>query len=350
MRYFRGMRWTCRFVWLLGGAALTAVSLLPAALAAEKGAVVVDQVEYKGWKNNLCLRNANAELIVTLEVGPRIISYKPIGKANVFAEFADQLGKSGEKHWMIRGGHRLWAGPEDFTRTYALDNGPVTHRSLGRGTVRLTQAPDAAYGIQKEIDLTLAPEGTRVAVIHRITNVGDKPTELAAWALTAMAPGGVEYIPLPPKRPHPSGLNKSPSPEDFAPDQSLILWPYFDFTDPRWSFGQRYIRLRQDPKATRPTKIGIAHRGNWVAYLNNGTLFVKRFAYLDGKVYPDRGANFETFTNADMLEVETMGPLTKLAAGEKVELTEEWQLFVDMPQVVDEADIDKQVRPLAEKK
>ena len=38
-----------------------------------------------------------------------------------------------------------------------------------------------------------------MTLTHRLTNVGQKPTDLAPWALTVMAPGGVEIIPLPPK-------------------------------------------------------------------------------------------------------------------------------------------------------
>jgi len=33
------------------------------------------------------------------------------------------------------------------------------------------------------------------------------------------------------------------------------------------------------------------------------------------RTYPDLGASFETFTNADFLEQETLGPMTKLAPG-----------------------------------
>src|SRR6266700_1693345 len=83
----------------------------PPTKAAEKGQVSVEKVEYKGWKNNLRLSNGEAELILTLDVGPRIISYKLASGKNVLKNFDDQIGKSGEKEWQIRGGHRLWVGP-----------------------------------------------------------------------------------------------------------------------------------------------------------------------------------------------------------------------------------------------
>jgi hypothetical protein len=165
-----------------------------------------------------------------------------------------------------------------------------------------------------------------------------------------MAPGGLEIIPLPPKRPHPGPPENARSAKDYAADLALILWPFFDFTDPRWTFGRRYITLRQDAIAAGPTKIGLAHKCGWVGYLNAGTLFVKRFQYQEDKSYPDGGVNLETFTNAEMLEVESLGPLTRLEPGQTVELIEEWQLYSDVPPVKSEADIDKVIRPLVEAK
>ena len=87
-------------------------------------------VPYAGWARNLRIANADVEMIVTLDVGPRVIRYAAPGGPNLFGETADQLGKSGEPHWMPRGGHRLWTAPEDKTRTYAPDNRAVEHRVL----------------------------------------------------------------------------------------------------------------------------------------------------------------------------------------------------------------------------
>jgi len=308
-----------------------------------KDAFRVDRIEYKGWKNNIRLSNDEVELIATLDVGPRIISYRLKDGKNVFKEYADQLGKSGEKDWQIRGGHRLWIGPEDLTRTYALDNGPVQFKKIEPGLLRLTPGADTAYGIQKEIDVKLSPRGSRVRVVHRLTNIGDKPARLSPWPISVMAPGGIEIIPLPAKKSHPGSTKNARTPEDFGPNQTMVLWPYFDFKDPRWTFGSHYLTLRQDKRG--PTKVGLAHRLGWVGYLNGGTLFVKRFHYEKGKPYPDGGCNFETFTNEDMLEMESLGPLVRLAPGAKVEMIEEWELFKEVPAFTDEAGIEKNVRP-----
>ncbi|MCS6864337.1 MAG: hypothetical protein RMJ56_04100 [Gemmataceae bacterium] len=305
----------------------------------------MEVVEYRGWKNNLRLSNRDVELIVTLDVGPRVISYRFHGGMNVMKNYESMMGGTDEPEWQIRGGHRFWIAPEDLTRTYFPDNRPVQWAALGPLAARFTPPPETEYGIQKVMELRLAETGSRVEVTLRVTNIGTQPTELAPWGPTVLAPGGMEIIPLPPKRPHPGHVRNAKSPQDFAPNQELILWPYFDFADTRWTFGHKYIFLRQD--VTRgPTKIGLAHREGWVGYLHSGVLFVKRFDYREGAVYPDRGTRYQTFTNEDMLEMETVGELVTLAPGQSAELVESWELYRNVPPIQTEADVDRFILPL----
>lgn len=302
-------------------------------------------VSYRGWSNNLKLGNPDVELIVTLDVGPRIISYRLPGGVNVLKNYDSMMGGVGEPEWQLRGGHRFWLAPEDLTRTYFPDNRPVKWEAIGERAARITPPPEAEYGVQKVMEVRLAPHGTRVEILLRVTNIGKTATELAPWGPTVMVPGGVEIIPLPPKRNHPGHPRNAKSPADYAPDQELILWPFFDFADTRFTFGKKYIFLRQDVNKG-PTKIGLAHRMGWVGYVNSGVLFVKRFDYREGAVYPDLGTRYQTFSNEDMLEMETVGELTSLAPGQSAELSEAWELHGGVQPVNNEADVDRHVLPL----
>jgi hypothetical protein len=305
----------------------------------------VEVVEYRGWKNNLLLSNGDVELIVTLDVGPRVICYRLPGDVNVMKNYDSQMGGTGESEWQIRGGHRFWLAPEDLTRTYFPDNRPVKWEEIGTHAARIIAPPEEEYGVQKTMELRLGSKGTRVEVILKVTNTGNQPTELAPWGPTVLAPGGVEIIPLPPKKPHPLHPKNAKSPADYAPNQELILWPYFDFADTRWTFGSRYIFLRQDVNKG-PTKIGLAHRVGWVAYLNSGVLFAKRFDYREGAVYPDRGTRYQTFSYQEMLEMETVGELVTLKPGESAELKESWELHGGAAEVRTEDDVDSVILPL----
>src|ERR1043165_8902201 len=125
----------------------------PVAKAEGDTAVQLESAPYGGWKNNLRISNGDAELLVTLDVGPRILSYRLQKGKNIFKEYPEQLGKSGESAWMMRGGHRLSIAPEDPKRSYVPDNGPVGYQVLDKslGLVRLTSAPDTMNGITKEM-------------------------------------------------------------------------------------------------------------------------------------------------------------------------------------------------------
>ena len=94
-------------------------------------------VEYRGGKNNLRLSNGDVELIATLDVGPRAISYSLPGGVNVFKNYDSHLGGTGEAEWQLRGGHRFWLAPEDLTRTYFPDNRPVKHEAIGPEAARI---------------------------------------------------------------------------------------------------------------------------------------------------------------------------------------------------------------------
>jgi hypothetical protein len=300
-----------------------------AALAAAEGRIKVEKVAYGGWPNCIRLSNGTVELIATTDVGPRIIRYGFVGQDNEFFEDPQQMGQAKSHEWLAFGGHRLWVAPEAKPRSYFPDSQPIQHQQKG-GTLRLIQPVETTNGIQKTIELTLAESGSHVKVVHRLTNHNLWDVELAAWALSVMSPGGKAIFPQEPYSPHPDIPDTPGQVIDkrfYLPVRTLVLWSYTNLHDPRWVFTGKYLILKQDPAATRPLKIGLSNRQNWGAYLREGHLFVKKAAYREGAVYPDHGCNYETFTNAAMLELEGLGPMTRLPPEGSLSYQEDWYLF-----------------------
>jgi hypothetical protein len=300
-------------------------------------AVKIEKTPWKGWPNCYRISNGEVELIVTTDVGPRIMRYAFIGGPNIFKEYAEQLGKTGEKEWMGRGGHRIWIAPEDIKLSYPADNFPVKIDIKG-DVVTLTSSVEPDTGLEKQIVVKLAASGTSVEVDHRIRNTKKTPVEWAAWALTQMAQGGVGITGFPPRGTHPQVL---------APTNPLVMWAFSDLSDKRWQFTKKYMMLHQDPKNTVPQKLGHFNPNTWGAYLLNGELFIKKYKASDWSRHPDFGCSYETFTNGDMLELETMGPLTKLAPGASLDHVENWSIHknVKLTSFTDEA-LDKTLLPL----
>ena len=284
-------------------------------------AVKIEKVSYQGWPNCYRISNGEVEVIITSDIGPRIMRYAFPGGQNVFKEFPEGLGKSGEAAWQPRGGHRIWFAPEDRVLTYAPDNGPV-HITVKGGVLEATEPTEALTGLEKQITVKMAASGTGVEVLHRIRNTNNHGMELAPWALSMMAQGGVGIHGFPPRGTHPEVL---------APTNPLVMWAFSDLSDKRWQFTKKYLILRQDPdNHGQPQKLGTFNAHTWAAYLLGTDLFVKRYEADPKGTYPDLGCSFETFTSADFLEQETLGPLTKLAPGKSVQHTERWTLHRDV--------------------
>lgn len=318
------------------------LSLLAAALAMGAASVIaavtVEKIPYAGWPNCYRLSNGEVELIVTSDVGPRIIRYGFEGGQNFFVELEEDLGKTGGDNWRLYGGSRLWVGPEDPVYSYGADNDPVQIEISGSRLTAL--APVEHTGVQKAIAVELSEEGSAVRVVYTLANRTIWPLRVATWVLTMMAPGGAGITTLPPRGTHPEVL---------APTNPLIVFAFTNMADPRWTWLEKYIVLQQDPQNADPEKIGLFNPATRGAYLLNGELFVKKFAASPEEEYPDMGASYETFTNERFLEIETLGPMRTLQPGESMDHVEEWSLH--RPVAVDswdDAELDRVLAPYLE--
>jgi hypothetical protein len=293
--------------------------------------MAIEYSSFAGWEKNLRFSNRLVEAIITLEAGPRIISFKPLEGRSVFKLVSEEAGKSEEGEWKIRGGHRLWTAPEDFGQAnslcYALDNSTVEHEIVDEFTARVSNVIQRPSRLRREMIVKLGQTTPKITVQHRIAHEGGGPLEVAPWGLTVMAAGGFAVLPQPALGTHP---------EDYLPNRAIVAWPFTDLSDERFYLGRSLISLRQTDRS--PFKIGLRHAEGWAGYVLGDHLFLKSVPFIEGENYPDFGSNFETFTNAAFLELETLGPLKRLSEGEALTHTESWVVFsnVSLPEVRDD--------------
>jgi hypothetical protein len=292
-------------------------AVLVSALLPLHAQIHMEKISYGGWPNCIRLANGQLELIATTDVGPRLLHLARPGGTNLFKEWPDQLGKTGGEEWRIYGGHRLWHAPEVRPRTYAPDNDPVQVDWDGR-RLRLTQRVEASTGLQKEIEVALSTNQPAATVTHRLHNRSQWDIEVAPWALTVCQGPGRAIVPQEPPVPHSERL---------LPVRTMALWGYTDMQDPRYTWGTRFVQLRSDPERRTSQKVGFLNTQGWAAFARGEEVFLKRFAFDPRATYADLGCNTEIYTNGDMLELETLGPLTRVAPGATVEHVERWYLF-----------------------
>jgi len=291
---------------------------------------------FGGWKNCVKLSNGSVELIVTTDVGPRIIRFGFVDGPNMFYVSPADKGKTGGADWHLYGGHRFWHSPEVAPRTYLPDNSPVNYAWDGT-TLKLKQDVEPLTSILKEIEITLKADKDEVKVLHRMINKGCWEIDLAPWAISVCATNGRAIVPQEPYI----------DPADYLlPIRPIVLWAYTKMTDPRYIWGDKYIQAKQDPSIRSETKIGILNKQKWSAFYLNNNLFVKTFGYDSKASYADYGCNNEIYICGDFLEVESLGPLKKVDPEKAVEHIENWKLFrVDSLSGDDETQIEKWIEP-----
>jgi hypothetical protein len=305
---------------------------------------MLERTTYRGWNNAYRLSNGTVQVIVLADVGPRIIFYGFCGEENQLHEVAQDAGLTGGQEFRLYGGHRLWVSPE-VERTYFPDNYPVEVARCGNA-VRFTAMPEDSppgTNLEKEFEIELAPTGSRVRVTHRIKNRDSNPTTLAAWAPTMMRGGGRAILPLPPR----AAMDK----DHYLSVGAMGIWSFTDFADSRWILGTQFVQLKQlaSPTGRFPEQMsGIHNPAGWGAYFRNGYLFLKRTPTIHGAQYPDFGCNFEVFTNAEFLELETLGPILELRPGKTAAHVETWWLFDEVTQGEGDAWAESVIVPLVE--
>lgn len=279
----------------------------------------METVERLNLPNCVRLSNGAVEIIVTTDVGPRVIGYAFVGGENILGWHADARVETALGEFKPYGGHRLWMAPENMPNSYAPDNAPIEYFfDEPNNSIRLVQPFEPVTETQKEMTVTLDKTGSGVSVHHRITNRANKPIELAAWALTVMRGGGVCEIPNEPYAAYGA--------ETLLPVRNLTVWSYTDLSDARWSFDREFIRLRVDKNKPEPQKIGILNKQGWARYRRENLIFTKRFEFLANEIYPDMNSNTELYTAGSFVEIESLAPLQKLAPGDSTEHVEYWQL------------------------
>ena len=294
----------------------------------------VEKVVCPDFGNMIKVSDEKVELFASLDFGPRILKAGIIGRTNFMKQDTDEvltseLGETKFNDDMFRshGGHRFWISPEAFPRTYYPDNEPVEYEIIQNGVI-LTPPCQVANELQLKIQITLDENTHKYKIDHYVTNEGYWPKKIAIWPITVVANGGLELIP--------QNTNNT----KLLPNRLFAMWPYSKYSDSRLKIGDRYIYLKQDPSSEDPFKLGLFQEFSWASYFLGGDMFVKEYISYDDREYPDFGCSYESYTNADILEMETLSPLYNLDSKQTVSHTEVWSFYenVNIPASDKEAD------------
>ncbi len=266
----------------------------------------------------------------------RIVRFALKGRDNLFADLGLTPIKTPYGDFYFRGGHRLWHSPEAMPRTYIPDNEGAAVAETSNG-VRIEMPAEPWTNIAKAIDIQLNPERPQVILRHELRNDGAWAVRFSPWALTMFRLGGVAIFPQPQRNADEEGL---------LPNRQLSLWPYTQIGDARPTLRDDFVLVHARP-GLPPLKFGYFNPDGWMAYWLGGVLFVKRFDAQPDMQYPDHGCNAESYCNDRFIELESLGPLQSVSAGQTITHTEIWEVFEDLEVPFLPAEIRELVRSIS---
>ena len=299
---------------------------------------IVDEGFY-GW-DSLTLHAPYARLDVVPELGGKIMGYElrgfqilwhdPVGEGKIYENEGYGYGESffnpgGAKVWPAPqgwSGSGEWPGPPDNV----LDGSPYEVVSDDT-SISVTSPPDngeGRTGLQFKHTYSLRNSSGMADLNLSMTNVVDRPVTWSLWHL-ATVPVNREatvYVPV----------NKGNWHVMFG-----------DTENPQWlGVENGLFRAKYDK---RVGKIGLKAREGWVAWHDeeNDVVFTIMFPVKKGADYPDGGSNVEIWTAGEgtisvnneeihseykpetaMMELEVLGPLTRLNPNDSSSLDVTW--------------------------
>ena len=286
--------------------------------------VTIARTNYHGWPDSYVMSNGKVAVAVVPAIG-RVMQFGFIGEEGVLwenhsisgRESDPQLAAWAAKDWVNFGGDKTWPAPEGdwsaFTgrkgwRPPPAFDGWAAEARVDGSTLILSTQVDPFYGIQavRRIQLhSSKPVLTITTTYHRVKG---EPAVVGIWVITQLKDPAGLFAPVPKKSIFPGGC--------VLLGQSL---------PPSLKTENGFVSLMRNPKAAH--KIGLdADRMLWVG--EKHILRIDSPRVRNGQ-YPDKGSSTEIYTNPDPLpyiELETLGPLHLMKAGDKIERSNTYTL------------------------
>jgi hypothetical protein len=272
----------------------------------------IARVNYHGWPGCYVLTNGLVEAVVVPAVG-RVMQFRFVGdNRGVFWENRDLDGMppQSRSNWMNFGGDKAWPAPQENWEKVSGRAWPppagfdsVSVEARVRGQELTTSSPVApSYGVQVFRHVAMRPGIPAMVITTRYCKVSGPPVKAGVWIVTQLRDPERVFVLLP----------------EPASEFIQIAGPRpFDLQKEG-----RLLSLRRDP--SHNVKVAM----DAVSLLWMDDRYILR---IDGHSAQKEHATCRSsvYTNADPLsyvELETVGPITRMVVGDHLDLTNTYTL------------------------
>lgn len=236
----------------------------------------------------------DVEMIVDAGEGGKILSYKLDGKEVIETTRINPFSY-GSTFWSSP--QKEWSWPP--VKEYDMDPYEIEERE---NSLFLTSRVSPKYQYRFTKEFRIDPDKETIAITYSIKNESDTEKQVAPWEISRVPGDGIMFF--------------EASEDDITPATGTL--PF--------TFGEGMAWYVYDT-APQHRKINADGTG-WLAYSNNGLLFIHQYEDLD-KTQPAPGeAELQIYVNMGKayIELEGQGKYETLKPGESLEWTVRWYL------------------------
>lgn len=251
-------------------------------------------------------------IVIATGFGPRIVDVVKDNSPSLLARLdpAVSTPRSGGPPYIFRGGHRLWAAPEEPSVSYAPDEHAC--QIVASDEAVTVKAPPDSAGLVKTLEIHR--RSGLLQITHHLENTEESPQDLACWGISQFRLGGWAMLPS-------GGRRLS---DGLQADRAISVWPYTDLSDPRISWVNSGVEIKAT--AGPRLKLGAGPEPRHLGYFIDGFLFTKTIEAAGDMSYVDKGAVGQVFVDESFCELESIGPLTTVLPGQSITTMEAWDI------------------------
>ena len=283
----------------------------------------VKEIHYHSFGKCVKISNGIIEVIVTIDLGPRIVAFGLVGEDNIFYEDAKRAYRittetqadGNDTTFYYYGGHRLWLSKERSAKSVWPDNEPVVYSVLS-DSVRFSPPRQKSSAFQTGMEIVMSEGTADIMIVHTAKNCSQEAQNCGISAITMLAGDGLLILP-----------QNTEDDITFRPNRSVVLWPGTDIRDKRLHLGNRYLSIRQETGCSKLLKIGSNNLLGWAAFVGAKYTFLERYVHNPQAVYPDFGSSCELCLQPDFSEIQSLSPIYRVEPGMGIKHVENLSIF-----------------------
>lgn len=280
----------------------------------------IKQINLKYYGKCVSINNGTVKVIVSVDVGPKIIFWGYTNGENMLyipydiLEYDEPISqKIPPDIFFKRYGHEIMLAYEKSKPVF-LSSGTTIYSILQEGVAFSCSSPK--LGLSANLEIIIQDNSNSIMIVHSIENTNEKTQNFSICSSTFVTQDGTLLVPQ--------------NIEDLgnAPNRVLSLWKKSNINDSRLCVANEYLKFNNiSTDKLSVLKLGINNRRAWSTYTKDGNTFLMHYLHNKKAKYLNFDSSFIIDSKKELLSLKILSPIYNVQKNEVAKMAEYWSLF-----------------------